>query len=89
MIFHGVDFLIVVVELGGFSMLGLAAGVVFCRFMGPLRGVLFRVFFSTLHSSEESPGPCKKHVFFITVGAFLIWPAFLSCGCQRGPSRGW
>ena len=45
MIFHGVDFLGVVVKLDGFATLGLAAGAVLCKFMGPLRGVLFRVDF--------------------------------------------
>ena len=31
---------------------------------------------STLHSHEEFPGPCNKHVFFATVDALLVWPAF-------------
>ena len=45
MIFHGVDFLSVVVKVDDFSTLGLAAGAGFCRFMGSLHGVLFRVDF--------------------------------------------
>ena len=45
MILHGVDFLSVVVKIDGFSTLGLAAGAGLCRFMGPLRGVLFVVDF--------------------------------------------
>ena len=44
-IFHGVDLLSVVVKLDGFARLGLADGAVFYRFMRPLRGVLFRVYF--------------------------------------------
>ena len=44
-VFHGVDFLSVVVELDGFAALGLAAGACLCRFMGPLHGVPFRVDF--------------------------------------------
>ena len=71
MIFHGVDFLSVIVEPDGFSMLGIAFGSGFCRFIGLVCGLIFRVDFSTLHSSEECPGPCNKHVFFAPVGASL------------------
>ena len=44
-IFRGVEFLGVVVKLNGFVTLRLAGGSGFCRFMGPLCGVLFRVDF--------------------------------------------
>ena len=45
MIFHGVDFLGVVVKLNVFATLGLASGAGFCRLMGPLRGALFKLDF--------------------------------------------
>ena len=44
-IFHGVDFLSVFVQLDDLATLGIASGAVFYRFMGPLCGVLFRVDF--------------------------------------------
>ena len=88
MIYHGVYFLSVVVKLDSFSTLGIASGSGLCRLMGPLRGVLFRVDFSTLRSSEECLEPCNNHVFFALMGASIGWPAFFVLRLPARPFSG-
>ena len=45
MVFHGVNFLSVVLKLDCLATLGLASGAGFCRFKGPLCRVIFRLYF--------------------------------------------
>ena len=45
MLFHGIDFLRVVLKINNFATLGLAVRTGFCSSIGQLCGILFRVDF--------------------------------------------
>ena len=75
-VLNGVDFLSVVVKLNDFATLGLAAGVGFCRFMRPLRGVLFRVYFYYFKILWGVSGTMQKACIFAPVVASLRWTVF-------------
>ena len=68
MVFRGAYFLSVVVELDGFVTLGIAAGAVFFRFMGPLRGLLFRVDFYSFTLFMRVFGDMQQVCIFCFVG---------------------
>ena len=61
---HDIGLLGADVVLDRLTTLCFFIGASFVIFMWMLHGVLLDYSLSTLHSSEECPGPCNKHVFF-------------------------
>ena len=77
-IYHGVELLGVVVELDGFATLGIAAGACFYRFIGLLRGVLFRVDFKYFTLFWRVSG-AMQHACLFCSGGSTTWMACIFC----------